>query len=226
MLALVTPLPQVHAAENQKSEKQSSPHDRSNDDSGDRATRETTAPSSGRSPRGSTPCRSRTAARRRGEEVRHGGKDGQYYVCTSPCSIGCDTAGISGVFRASTAIVAKALQIGTETTIVGLIGYTFYAQLTVQRFGGKCTVGEVGSDLIDVITARVGTQLLVGDDQFFAGGELGLRRVSNVDYTPRSSSQLTHESAQSGLDAAPVSAHGVLEFCTTPLQIKLVVYRA
>jgi hypothetical protein len=157
VLALVTPLPQVHAAESQKSEKQSGPYNRSNDDSGDRATRETTAPSSERSSRASAACRSRTAARRRGKQGRHGGEDGQYYACTSPCGIGCNTAGISGVFRASTAVVAKALQIGAETTIVRLIVYAFYAQPTVQRVGWKRTVGEVGSDLIDVITVGVGT---------------------------------------------------------------------
>ena len=136
--------------------------------------------SSGRTP-ASMACCGRTAARRRGEQIRHGGEDGQYYACTSSCSVGCNAAGISGVFRASTAVVAKALQIGAEATIVGLIVYAFYAQPTVQRIGWKCTVGEVGSDLIDVVTVRVGTQLLVGDDQFFASGELGLRWVSNVE---------------------------------------------
>ena len=120
-------------------------------------------------------CGGRTAARRRSEQIRYGGEDGQYYACTSSCSIGCNTAGISGVFRAATAVVAKALQIGAEATIVGLILYAFYAQPTVQRIGWKCTVGEVGSDLIDEIIVRVRAQLLVGDDQFFAGGELGLR---------------------------------------------------
>ena len=120
-------------------------------------------------------CCGRTAARCSSEQSRHGGEDRQYYAWTSSCSIGCNTAGIGGVFRALTAVVAKALQIGAEATIVGLILYAFYAQPTVQRIGWKCTVGEVGSDLIDEIIVRVRAQLLVGDDQFFAGGELGLR---------------------------------------------------
>jgi hypothetical protein len=102
-------------------------------------------------------CCGRTAARCSSEQSRHGGEDRQYYACTSSCSIGCNTAGIGGVFRALTAVVAKALQIGAEATIVGLIVRALYAQATVQRIGWESTVGEISSDLIDVIIVRVGT---------------------------------------------------------------------
>jgi hypothetical protein len=73
------------------------------------------------------------------------------------------------------------LQIGTEAAIVGFILPPFYTHSPVQRVGWKRTVGEVSSDLIDVITARIGAKLLVSDDQLFAVGELGLQRISKED---------------------------------------------